>query len=66
MVCPAVEEAESVEDTALIPISADFGGEQTAKAMVKREPDLPMKAAVQYAAELQERLPDLTIAFVHG
>ena len=66
VVCPAVEEAESDEDTALIPISADFGGEQTAMAVVKREPDLPMKAAVQYAAELQERLPDLKIAFVHG
>jgi ATP-dependent DNA helicase RecG len=66
VVCPAVEEAESDEDTALIPISADFGGEQTAMAMVKGEPDLPMKAAVQYAAELQERLPDLKIAFVHG
>ena len=66
VVCPAVEEAESDEDTALIPISADFGGEQTAMAMVKREPDLPMKAAVQYAAELQERRPDLTVAFVHG
>ena len=66
VVCPAVEEAESDEDTALIPISADFGGEQTAMAMVKGEPDLPMKAAVQYAAELQERLPDLTVAFVHG
>ncbi len=66
VVCPAVEETESDEDTALIPISADFGGEQTAMAVVKREPDLPMKAAVQYAAELQERLPDLKIAFVHG
>lgn len=66
VVCPAVEEAESDEDTALIPISADFGGEQTAMALVKREPDLSMKAAVQYAAELQERLPDLKIAFVHG
>ena len=68
VVCPAVEETESDEDTALIPISADFGGAQTAMAMamVKREPDLPMKAAVQYAAELQERLPNLTVAFVHG
>ena len=25
-----------------------------------------MKAAVQYAAELQQRLPDLTVSFVHG
>ena len=64
VVCPAVEEAEE-EDTALIPISADFGGEQTAMAVVERN-DTPMKAAVQYAAELQERLPDLTVAFVHG
>ena len=66
VVCPAVEEAESDEDTALIPISADFGGDQTAMAMVDRGEVTPMKAAVQYAAELQERLPDLTVAFVHG
>ncbi len=65
VVSPAVEEAEE-EDTALIPISADFGGEQTAMAAVSVGSDLPMKAAVQYAAELSERLPDLTVAFVHG
>ena len=66
VVCPAVEEAESDEDTALIPISADFGGDQTAMAVVDRGEVTPMKAAVQYAAELQERLPDLKVAFVHG
>ncbi|MBR5124486.1 MAG: ATP-dependent DNA helicase RecG [Clostridia bacterium] len=69
VVCPAVEEAEE-EDTALIPLSADFGEEHTAVAMIARGTDsgnaAPLKAAVQYAAELQERLPDLKVAFVHG
>ena len=65
VVCPAVEEAEE-EDTALIPISADFGGAETAVAVVDRGDATPLKAAVQYAAELQERLPDLKVAFVHG
>ena len=65
VVCPAVEEAEE-DDTALIPLSADFGGEQTSVAITDRGSDLPLKAAVQYAAELQERLPDLTVSFVHG
>lgn len=64
VVCPAVEEVED-EDTALIPLSADFGGTQI--AMVQAESSPPsMKAAVQYAADLQDRLPDLKIAFVHG
>ncbi len=76
VVCPAVEEAAEEEDTALIPISADFGGgsfartdlggEQTRMATVAVGAEPPMKAAVQYAAELSERLPDLKIAFVHG
>ena len=65
VVCPAVEEAEE-DDTALIPLSADFGREQAAVALTKENNAMPMKAAVQYAAELQERLPDLTVAFVHG
>ena len=65
VVCPAVEEAEE-EDTALIPISADFGGDQTAMAVADRSDAPPLKAAVQYAAELQERLPDMKVAFVHG
>ena len=65
VVCPAVEEAEE-DDTALIPLSADFGGEQTSVAITDRGSDLPLKAAVQYAAELQNRLPDLTVSFVHG
>ena len=65
VVCPAVEEADE-DDTALIPLSADFGREQAAVALTKENNAMPMKAAVQYAAELQERLPDLTVAFVHG
>ena len=69
VVCPAVEEAEE-EDTALIPLSADFGEGHTAVTMIDRSTDsssaAPLKAAVQYAAELQERLPDLKVAFVHG
>ena len=65
VVCPAVEEAEE-EDTALIPLSADFGGEQATAAIAEESSAMPMKAAVQYAAELQQRLPDLTVSFVHG
>ncbi len=66
VVCPAVEETEPDEDTALIPLSADFGGTQTALSPTAMGDTPPMKAAVQYAAELKERLPDLNIAFVHG
>ena len=68
VVCPAVEEsadeaAEAAEDGSLIPLGADFGG-QTAMAELRK--DRPLKAAVQYAADLQGRLPDLSVAFVHG
>ena len=66
VVCPAVEETETDEDTALIPLSADFGGTQTSLSASAMGAERPMKAAVQYAAELQERLPDLKVAFVHG
>lgn len=66
VVCPAVEETpeEEADDTTLIPLTANFGGEQTSLAEAGRE--RPMKAAVQYAAELGERLEGLTVAFVHG
>ena len=65
VVCPAVEESpeEDTADASLIPLSADFGGQTTIAEVAK---DRPLKAAVQYAADLQERLPDLTVAFVHG
>ncbi len=65
VVCPAVEEREEDErDDALIPLFADFGGDALAMAEIPHE--TPLKAAVQYAAELAERLPELTVAFVHG
>ena len=62
VVCPAVEENPDAEEASLIPLGADFAT-QTAMEITK---DRPLKAAVQYAADLQERLPDLSVAFVHG
>ncbi len=62
VVCPAVEEAaEDPEDAGLIPLDADFGAEEV---LAPAAP--PLKAAVQYASELQARLPELSVAFVHG
>lgn len=64
IVCPAVEQAEGAEEAdeaGLIPLTADFA------AATLPAPTLPpLRAAVQYAAELAERLPDLRIGFVHG
>ena len=64
IVCPAVEQAEGTEEAdeaGLIPLTADFA------AATPPAPTLPpLRAAVQYAAELAERLPDLRIGFVHG
>ena len=88
VVCPAVEESsdemEGAAGTAagaaadaargLIPLCADFGGEQLTmeELLTPIIPSAsagggrPLKAAVQYAADLQARLPDLSVAFVHG
>ena len=64
IVCPAVEQAEGAEEAdeaGLIPLTADFA------VATPPAPTLPpLRAAVQYAAELAERLPDLRIGFVHG
>lgn len=64
IVCPAVEQAEGAEEAdeaGLIPLTADFA------AATPPAPTLPpLRAAVQYAAELAERLPDLRIGFVYG
>lgn len=64
IVCPAVEQAEGAEEAdeaGLIPLTADFA------AATPPAPTLPpLRAAVQYAAELAERLPNLRIGFVHG
>ncbi len=61
IVCPAVEE-KALEDDEIdlsgIPMSAfDF---------IDKPQAPPLKAAVQYADELSERLPDIRIGFVHG
>ncbi len=66
VVCPAVEEGTGEEDDGLIPLGADFGGDADGLPSVVASTDPAMKAAVPYAAELQARLPELTVAFVHG
>ncbi len=61
VVCPAVEEKDLEDDEidlSGIPMSAlDF---------IEKPTQPPLKAAVQYAKELSERLPNIPIAFVHG
>ena len=69
VVCPSIEEAEESEiekamAEGLVPLDADFS-EQGAILPV-REEMAPLRAAVQYAAELQERIPDCRVALVHG
>ena len=57
IVCPAVEEQKSDIDNVYDynPFSTIFDMEQP-----------PLKAAVQYAEQLQEKFPELNIAFIHG
>ena len=57
IVCPSVEEKDEEADSGEIPLS-DFGTE--------RESLPPLKAAVQFASELSEALPNLKIEFLHG
>lgn len=58
VVCPAVEEQEErePEEVDLADIVDGAG----------REEKPPLKAAVAYAEELAEELPELTVAFLHG
>ena len=57
IVCPAVEEAEEDEgDVSLYDIS-EF-------QIYEKKP--PLKAAVQYSAEIAEKFPEYQTAFVHG
>ena len=57
IVCPAVEEVEEDEgDVSLYDIS-EF-------QMIEKKP--PLKAAVQYSAEIAEKFPQFKTAFVHG
>ena len=57
IVCPAVEEQKIDMDNVYDynPFETIFENEQP-----------PLKAAVQYASELQEVFPELNIAFIHG
>ena len=73
VVCPAVEEKtpmeiEREEDEAqgLIPLSANFDFYDSA-VREKEEKAIPeMRAAVQFAEQLSERLEGYSVAFVHG
>ena len=57
IVCPSIEEdADAGEASISELLSAEGSSEQKP----------PMKAAVQYAKELQGELPELTVAFLHG
>ena len=60
IVCPAVEESELEEGEIDLSEIAIYGEE------LQREKKPPLKAAVQYAEELSERLKGYNIAFVHG
>lgn len=56
VVCPAIEEAETAVDESEL---AELLG-------AEKEEKPPLKAAIQYAQELQEVFPDIPIAFLHG
>ncbi len=58
VVCPAVEERDAEKDELLL---NEIGDEAP---LVDTRP--PLKTAVGYAKELQEALPDCSVAFVHG
>ena len=56
IVCPAVEEADEDEgDLLLSELGVSIPEQKT-----------PLKSAVAYTKELQEKLPELSISFVHG
>ena len=58
IVCPAVEERDAEIDEVMLSEIGEYAP--------IRDTQPPMKAAVQYAEELCDRLPHLNIAFVHG
>ena len=68
IVCPAVEESEDEGGELDMAAISIFGEEMQAYAIeeFKRQRKPPLKAAVQYADELSERLAGYSIAFVHG
>lgn len=59
IVCPAIEEEKKKEENPEEMANILLFGEDN-----KGEP--PLKAAVQYAEELQHSLPDLKVGFIHG
>ncbi len=64
IVCPAVEESDEVEAGEISIDDISMDGD-----LVKfnKKPDLPpLKAAVEYSAELAKRFPDLCVDFLHG
>ena len=68
IVCPAVEEQEDEGGELDMAAISIFGEEMQAFAIeeFKKKQKPPLKAAVQYAEELAERLDGYPVAFVHG
>ena len=68
IVCPAVEETENEKGELDMAAISIFGEEMQAFAIeeYQRNQKPSLKAAVQYAKELSERLVDYPVAFVHG
>ncbi len=68
IVCPAVEEQEIDEGELSMADISIFGEEMRAFALeeYKKQQKPPLKAAVQYAEQLAERLDGYNVAFVHG
>ena len=58
VVCPSVEERDAEADEVMLSEIGEYAPLEDTRP--------PMKAAVQYAKELQETLPALSIGFVHG
>ncbi|MCL2212499.1 MAG: ATP-dependent DNA helicase RecG [Oscillospiraceae bacterium] len=58
VVCPSVEDKEDFAEDDGSTVPMDFRGHAP--------PQLPLRSAVGYAAELQQHFPDYTVAFVHG
>lgn len=58
IVCPAVEERDAEKDEVMLSEIGEYAPIQ--------DQNPPMKAAVQYAEELAQKLPHLSVSFVHG
>lgn len=58
VVCPAVEESENE--------AGELGMDEISVSGKKSEKQAPLKAAIQYAADISARLQGISVAFVHG